>query len=332
MACGKDDPRRAATADDRAGPGPAATATATATTPEVRPRSARDGCKAVPAPEPSAQPDRSRSRQKLSAKRTYTAILRTNCGTIRIRLDVKTLAEDDRLVRGPRAQQVLRRADVSPDRQAGRQRLRHPGRRPAGHRQRRSRLHRRRARRRSTRATAATSSGWRRRRRAPGHLGQPVLHRHRGRGAAARRLRDPRPRDRRQERRAPHRAAGDRPGDGDADRSGRDELGAGGVLGRVGAGRCAAASLGGGRRCRSRGRTASLRRVSSRLCGGLVQGSRGARGGALYACGGCIRRPGLGFVADREASVAFCPCIRGVSRHGLRGPPSNRRGAPRGTC
>ena len=91
VACGKDDPRRAADTPAATEPAPAATATtATVTTPEIRPRSARDGCKAVPAPEPSAQPERSRSRQKLSAKRTYTAILSTNCGTIRIRLDVKT--------------------------------------------------------------------------------------------------------------------------------------------------------------------------------------------------------------------------------------------------
>jgi len=91
VACGKDDPRPAATETTEPAPAPAPAATvATGTTPEIRPRSARDGCKAVPAPEPSAQPERSRSREKLSTKRTYTAILRTNCGTIRIRLDVKT--------------------------------------------------------------------------------------------------------------------------------------------------------------------------------------------------------------------------------------------------
>jgi len=88
VACGKDDPRPAAT--EMTEPAPAPAATVATGTPEIRPRSARDGCKAVPAPEPSAQPERSRSREKLSTKRTYTAILRTNCGTIRIRLDVKT--------------------------------------------------------------------------------------------------------------------------------------------------------------------------------------------------------------------------------------------------
>ena len=89
VACGKDDPRPASTETTEPAVAPATPPT-TATTPEIRPRSARDGCKAVPAPEPAAQPERTRSRQKLSPKRTYTAILHTNCGTIRIRLDVKT--------------------------------------------------------------------------------------------------------------------------------------------------------------------------------------------------------------------------------------------------
>lgn len=88
VACGKEDRRAAGSpTTEPAAPAPA---TATTTTPEVKPRSARDGCKAVPAPEPAAQPDRRRSRQKLSTKRSYTAVMRTNCGTIRIRLDVKT--------------------------------------------------------------------------------------------------------------------------------------------------------------------------------------------------------------------------------------------------
>ena len=87
VACGKDDPRSAATTTTPAAP--AAADTATSTTPEIRPRSAHDGCKAVAAPEPSAEQERRRSRQKLSRNRTYTAILRTNCGTIRIRLDVR---------------------------------------------------------------------------------------------------------------------------------------------------------------------------------------------------------------------------------------------------
>jgi peptidyl-prolyl cis-trans isomerase B (cyclophilin B) len=93
-ACGKDDPRSAASetvepATTTAPPEATAT-TATTTSPEVRPRSARDGCKAVPVPEPAAEPTRTLSRQKLSPKRRYTAIMRTNCGTIRIELDVET--------------------------------------------------------------------------------------------------------------------------------------------------------------------------------------------------------------------------------------------------
>ena len=93
VACGKDDPRSADTGAAEPGTtttvAPATPATTTTAAPEIRPRSARDGCKAVPAPEPAAQPTRTLSRQKLSRKRTYTAILRTNCGTIRIRLDVR---------------------------------------------------------------------------------------------------------------------------------------------------------------------------------------------------------------------------------------------------
>jgi peptidyl-prolyl cis-trans isomerase B (cyclophilin B) len=93
VACGKDDAvTRAGTTTD--GPGTATTATtkpATATTTAARlpPRSTRDGCKAVATPKPAAKPDRRRSRQRLSPKRRYTAVIRTNCGTIEIRLDVQ---------------------------------------------------------------------------------------------------------------------------------------------------------------------------------------------------------------------------------------------------
>jgi peptidyl-prolyl cis-trans isomerase B (cyclophilin B) len=92
VACGKDDPRPAATQATEPAPAQSTATTATTATtqdPDARPRTARDGCNAVPAPEPAAQTERRRSRQKLSRQRTYTAIMRTNCGTIRIRLDVR---------------------------------------------------------------------------------------------------------------------------------------------------------------------------------------------------------------------------------------------------
>jgi peptidyl-prolyl cis-trans isomerase B (cyclophilin B) len=102
-ACGKDNP---ATGDGPNVPAttttppsatatrPAGSRTATATTPTpttaagppVQPRSTHDGCKAVPPPQPSAHPDRRRSRQRLSTSRVYTLVMRTNCGTLRIRL------------------------------------------------------------------------------------------------------------------------------------------------------------------------------------------------------------------------------------------------------
>jgi peptidyl-prolyl cis-trans isomerase B (cyclophilin B) len=89
VACGKDDSvTRAGTTTDGSGSATTATTPATATAP-VQPRSTRDGCKAVAAPKPAANPNRRRSRQRLNAKRRYTAAIRTNCGTIQIRLDVK---------------------------------------------------------------------------------------------------------------------------------------------------------------------------------------------------------------------------------------------------
>jgi cyclophilin family peptidyl-prolyl cis-trans isomerase len=117
-ACGKDNP---ATGDaETPAPPPAQTATTTTATtttattttaiatpaagPAVQPRSTHDGCKAVPAPEPSANPDRRQSRQRLSTSRVYTLVMRTNCGTLRIRLASiswpKTTASFAGLVRG----------------------------------------------------------------------------------------------------------------------------------------------------------------------------------------------------------------------------------------
>jgi peptidyl-prolyl cis-trans isomerase B (cyclophilin B) len=87
VACGKDEGETSADTTT------AATGTTSATTPRaapaVQPRSTRDGCRAVPAPRPSASPDRRRSRRRLSRNRRYTAVIRTNCGTIEVRLDVR---------------------------------------------------------------------------------------------------------------------------------------------------------------------------------------------------------------------------------------------------
>jgi cyclophilin family peptidyl-prolyl cis-trans isomerase len=83
VARGRDDPPAADRTSTQA---PADTAPAT-TTPQ---RSTRDGCRAVAAPAPrTASPERRRSRQRLSRKRRHTAVIRTNCGTIEIRLDVR---------------------------------------------------------------------------------------------------------------------------------------------------------------------------------------------------------------------------------------------------
>jgi cyclophilin family peptidyl-prolyl cis-trans isomerase len=102
VACGKDE---ALTADPEAQDGSTATAATPATTSATTPtgptattattgaaapqRSTRDGCRAVPAPVPATNPERRRSRQRLSRKRRHTAVVRTNCGTIEIRLDVR---------------------------------------------------------------------------------------------------------------------------------------------------------------------------------------------------------------------------------------------------
>jgi peptidyl-prolyl cis-trans isomerase B (cyclophilin B) len=81
VACGKD--------DSAGGAAPTTATTRTATTAAALPRTSGDGCLAVPPPKPAVNPNRRRSRQRLSRKRVYTATIRTNCGTIRIRLDVR---------------------------------------------------------------------------------------------------------------------------------------------------------------------------------------------------------------------------------------------------
>jgi peptidyl-prolyl cis-trans isomerase B (cyclophilin B) len=84
VACGKDAPLSDSTTSATT---PAATTTASTATTAIAPRSARDGCKAVAAPEPKSG-DATKSKRKLNRKRTYVAVLTTNCGVIRILLAV----------------------------------------------------------------------------------------------------------------------------------------------------------------------------------------------------------------------------------------------------
>ncbi len=117
-ACGKDNPATGETRQSSPQTATTATPTATATTPvkratttattaagpPVQKRSTKDGCKAVPRPEPATDPDRRRSRRSLSRSRIHTLVMRTNCGTIRIRLASiawpKTTSSFAGLVRG----------------------------------------------------------------------------------------------------------------------------------------------------------------------------------------------------------------------------------------
>ena len=103
MACGKDRSTGAAATTTSAAPTTTATTATTATgatgattattatsatsAPTPR-RTSNDGCRAVPAPTPAANPSRRRSRRRLSRNKIYIATIRTNCGTIRIRLAV----------------------------------------------------------------------------------------------------------------------------------------------------------------------------------------------------------------------------------------------------
>jgi peptidyl-prolyl cis-trans isomerase B (cyclophilin B) len=94
-ACGK----------DSEGGGEAVRTTQTATTHKavVAPRRTEDGCAPVADPEPREEHPR-RSRRRLSPARRYVTTLRTNCGTIQIKLDVKRFPKTTRsfagLVRG----------------------------------------------------------------------------------------------------------------------------------------------------------------------------------------------------------------------------------------
>ncbi|MFP5363425.1 MAG: peptidylprolyl isomerase [Thermoleophilia bacterium] len=86
VACGKDAGLTGEATTTTPAAGETATATATTTTPQ---RSTRDGCRPVPAPEPAANADRRRPKRRLNRERRHAAVLRTNCGTIEIRLDVR---------------------------------------------------------------------------------------------------------------------------------------------------------------------------------------------------------------------------------------------------
>ncbi len=82
--CGKDD---SPLADSPTAP--ATAQTATTEVPAVAPRSAKDGCKAVPPPVPKDDPDATRSQRKLNPKRRNIATVKTNCGSFRILLDAR---------------------------------------------------------------------------------------------------------------------------------------------------------------------------------------------------------------------------------------------------
>ena len=89
VACGKDDELTAQGKEEKAPADTATTQATTATTPALT-RSTRDGCRAVPTPEPASEPPKRRaSRKRLNPERRHTAVITTNCGTIEIRLDVR---------------------------------------------------------------------------------------------------------------------------------------------------------------------------------------------------------------------------------------------------
>jgi peptidyl-prolyl cis-trans isomerase B (cyclophilin B) len=102
IACGKDTETTgaapqatqapAATATTPATTATAATATTATSTATTRTDAAsvkrEDGCTAVPAPEPAADPNATRSKRKLDPGRNWFATISTNCGTIKLRLAV----------------------------------------------------------------------------------------------------------------------------------------------------------------------------------------------------------------------------------------------------
>jgi peptidyl-prolyl cis-trans isomerase B (cyclophilin B) len=88
LACGRDEPTSGAGAQTSGQASATGTATAPTTTTAAAPapRTAADGCSAVAPPQPAANPTRRRSKLRLSSKRIWIATIKTNCGTIRLRL------------------------------------------------------------------------------------------------------------------------------------------------------------------------------------------------------------------------------------------------------
>jgi len=87
-ACGKDDNRGLGRGHEDTSP-PATTATATTTKPVAEPRRTQDGCAPIAAAQPRPDQHLRAPRRKLAHKGRYFATLRTNCGTIRVMLDVR---------------------------------------------------------------------------------------------------------------------------------------------------------------------------------------------------------------------------------------------------
>jgi peptidyl-prolyl cis-trans isomerase B (cyclophilin B) len=73
--------------------------TATTTKPVVLPRRTNDGCAPVAEPAAREEPVK-RPRRRLRRSRRYVATLRTNCGTIRIKLDVRNFPRTTRSFAG----------------------------------------------------------------------------------------------------------------------------------------------------------------------------------------------------------------------------------------
>ena len=92
----------------------AATTASAASVPTTAPTAG--GCKTVARPTPRTGIDQKPPKSALDPAKTYDVVVQTNCGAFTIRLDVKALAEDDRIVRLARAQRFLRQDDLPPDR------------------------------------------------------------------------------------------------------------------------------------------------------------------------------------------------------------------------